>query len=276
MLERQRQQYLSALGIENYIPRRVLPGAALSNPLPDHLLQAVDYTSNEAIAHTLTTENVPVSQEEITDKLNNITEGIGNTVSPLEALVKKESEQPEKITPPTVTREQQVQTNNADAKSDTQESINFVLNSWQIGEACLVIDTRQPGAALPTDALLLNILRALGYSLVQLPQSEIIRWPLFVNQNIKADNDAAQARAMVQAYITAKTTKASIQHILLMGKSSADFSLDVSSDFSDLNGTFIESSQWAARIAVTPSLVTMLEDPLQKRVAWQALKGLIQ
>jgi hypothetical protein len=272
MLEKQRQQYLSVLGVESYVPRRILPGAAPSILIEQNLLQPVigEATNDEAVKESIATIS---SEDSSTDF-----KGSPHS-SPLDILSKApvaDEKQPEAIDKEET---EEVSTQASNDSVPSSQSISFVLNIWQINESCLVVDTREPGAALPTDRLLQNILRVIGYPLVQLPQSDIVRWPLFKSQSINANseaNSADQACAMVQAYITAKASKLSVQHILLMGEAATAYSLGTNNEFNDLQGTLVTESSWeGAKIAVTPSLVTMLQEPLQKRIAWKALKSLL-
>jgi hypothetical protein len=263
MHEQRRQYYLSTLGVESYVPRRVLSGAAPSQLLAaellqPHILDEPNETAVPAVVAAATVFDVaPVSS------INSITTPAAVFEAPVvESQVETSVSQfvsVEKI---------------EDSKPQT---ITFLLSIWRVGD-CLIVDSRQPGTALPTDKLLQNMLRAVGYPVAQLPALETIRWPLFVNKSISSDpmaNDAAQAAAMVQAYISAQQAKSPIQYLLLMGEDAVRYALNTDALWDELAGTLLTESSLGMQVLITPSLFTMLQAPLQKVIAWRALKQII-
>jgi hypothetical protein len=177
-----------------------------------------------------------------------------------------------------------------DADTNTAPAeVRFTLNVWRIREELIVIDSRQPAAALPTEKLLQNILRSVGYPLAQLPPSELLRWPLFTNKKLTSKNitnkyidqssEEEEARAMVQAYLSAQYAKAPVKALLLLGQSAVQFALTpdtgIKHFYAQHKGSQISSSPWQSQVLVAPSLVDMLHDPMQKRVTWQALQVLL-
>ena len=254
MLETQRLQYLSVLGVDNYMPRRQLVGALPSAPIAAELLATAPAPQSLPMAVKLLPEAEVIQEAAVEAPL------------PLAALAEPEAQIESPVVP-------------VSAATDTHSSVTpmaFVLSVWRI-EDCLILDSRQPGVALPTDRLLQNILRALGYALVQLPPSETLRWPLFSRQHLVIDlqQEVGQAEAMVQAYISAQHQKQPLRKLLLMGAAATRFALASADDFESLVGKLLDKSPWENQVAVTPSLVDMLQEPLQKRLAWQALRELI-
>ncbi|MFT6386964.1 MAG: hypothetical protein ACJAUP_000333 [Cellvibrionaceae bacterium] len=303
MLEQRRQQYLSLLGIDSYVPRRLLVSAAapvlLSNeqialpPIEDSVaianvgVEAVSQNSaftDQVDSPHFSPENQekaspPLSPLSVLDVLSDPVESVAvNTAvdkvmgSTLGGEVG--DSQRESVTKAVLPTE---------VSTSPSKELSFVLSVWRIRDQLLVIDSRQPGAAYPTDRLLQNILRAIGYPLAQLPSSEIIRWPLFVNNNnsktIEQQNqDAEQACAMVQAYITAQMTKLPFKTLLCMGDSAARFSLNHSPDASaesSPDNCALENNQWNIPVVTTSSLFSMLQEPLLKAAAWSALQKII-
>jgi hypothetical protein len=151
----------------------------------------------------------------------------------------------------------------------------------------MVIDSRQPGAALPTDRLLQNILRSINCHLAQLPPSELLRWPLFNYSKFKDNkfkddklsSNEDEARAMVQAYISAQCSNGTTHTILLLGKDAIRFALTIEDDidrfYEQHKGTALLQPQWKNSVLIAPSLIDMLQDPMQKRVMWNALQTLL-
>ena len=249
MLAKQRHQYLSVLGIEQYIPRFSLGGAHSSNRLQEGDLEPIDHAKIIA---------APVTQTKVT---------------------------PTKATATQAVAVSQVAKTADDATSETARGkVEFTLSVWCINPGCFVLDSRQPGTALPTNRLLQNILYAMGYPLEQLPPGETIRWPIFNNHQWV--NDVEQACAMVQAFISAKAKKVPLQKIILMGKAACHFALgdsthhDKDTDgntadyFDSVCGSQVESPLWQAPVTIIPSLDAMLQDPRQKALAWKGLKNM--
>ncbi len=300
MLEQRRQQYLSVLGIENYVPRRIAAGAASSILLSDELLQIPSITeSAEGSADIYTDAKVGVEkniQKEInaaTDTssvpdVSSLLQGLGGENKKIDGAFEATNKTERLIAASTASEKVDEIQDDISSESSERVPVNFALSVWRVSADCLVIDSREPGTALPTDRLLQNILRTIGYSVVQLPPSETIRWPVFIGDKFakkkngssmtkeQHDNEVNQARAMVQAYITAQTTKMPIKTLVVMGKNAMYYSLDEASDFAKLQGTFIEDSPWQANVIVTPSLFSMLQEPLLKEVTWAALQSIPQ
>ena len=286
MLEKQRLTYLEALGIDSYVPHRLLPGAA-----PSRLLSA-EYFSAEAVV-----EGAAVSRSDIDTSLPAVDDsnlssgqaGAGSLSAALDILnltditpaASSATTQPanEAIHQPApVNTELDDKHHNG---SDTvvasvPSPIKFSLNVWRIKGELLAIDSRQPGAALPTDRLLQNILRTVGYPMAQLPASELLRWPLFKDDTGVHNED--EARAMVQAYVSAQCAQSTTTAILLLGQDAVRFSLSIDDEigayFAQHKGTCIAQPQWNTTVLVAPSLIDMLQEPVQKAITWQALQSL--
>ena len=219
MNEVQRLTYLAHLGIDHYVSRRSLPGAA---PSVETAFVSIDPNTTE-----------PETES-----------GIDSNVTAINA---------------------------SDLPANTQaETVRFSLNCWRIDDDLLIIDSHEPGVALPTDTLLLNIVRSIGRSLTQLPKPELLRWPLF--EHDQHANDQNQAHAMVQAYIQAQTAKKPVAHLVLMGATAARFSLNEFDDWRSVEGKSFQ--QWQMTLTLIPSLADMLREPLLKSVAWGAIKRL--
>ena len=237
MIEQQRLAYLSALGIENYSPRRKLVGS-----LDSRQLVALEEQSMELSQNLLESEG--------TSNLDNKPADVDDFLIP-----------PDVPTPVEATPESP-----DNKKHDVKESsiVRFTLSVWLIEKKLLIIDSRMPGEALPTDRLLQNILWRVGFKLPQLPSMDILRWPLFKGN--QSSNDAQEAQAMVQAYINVQCQYDSLEQIWLMGNDARQFSIgDIDSD---LSSTFKEG----VKILSVPSLAELLKSPLKKAILWKALQ----
>jgi hypothetical protein len=285
MLERRRQQYLSILEIDNYFPKRILPGAPAVELLSDEHFQVTSPNLQSVDQHQTTIDSSENNTAlEISAESDGIiaeglkladSQGPVDSPSPLiDSLLKEETD-----TPIEASESEHSLQKIADSETVEHSALNFVLTVWRINDECLIFDTRETGTALPTDRLLQNILRAIGLPLAQLPKSELIRWPLFSNQSFKKSSDVNekdQARAMVHAFIHAQLSRAPVNTILLMGEQAASFALDETKEFSEVQGEVSNENIWKTKVVVTPSLHSMLQDPLLKKVAWKALRQIAQ
>jgi len=325
MLEKHRLTYLDALGIENYMPRYQLENALPSQLLSNDALREPTAFSTADIQDSSTSNNSvavdDISHHDIPQNtsLNSSHEAQGDStvseaISPVVAdvmsslgiapktnsSVDPSSSSISAEAPNTATSTQQ-ESSLLSAKSATiQQDVRFSLNIWRIKNDILVIDSREPAAALPTEKLLQNILRSIGFPLAQLPSSDLLRWPLFSSKklshkkysgkkvtnkqssetNVNQSSEEDEARAMVQAYVSAQCSRAPINTLLLLGKSAASFALtpasneDADTFYEQHKGTSVDTSLWDAKVLVAPSLVDMLHEPMQKKLTWQALQTL--
>jgi hypothetical protein len=328
VLEHRRQHYLSLLGIDNYVPTRLLANAAPSLLLPDELLidpallssvatQSVA-PSNDVSVHSGTAIAAVVDSSSVETSVD--TSGVDTTAAAAaSSRAGLEQELLAKATPQPIqkmgadngaqTTEKRKQTNLssvADQSTSTsvQRLVKFVFSVWRVKDI-LILDIRKVREALPTDYLLQNILRSVGYDVAQLPASESLRWPLFDNKRFDnkgfdnkdstnigstanstaADkmalnaeqykNDSAQASAMVQAYISAQHSKSPLKYLFLMGEEATTFTLDSVINFADYNGSAISTKFLEdVQCLIMPSLYSMLQEPSSKRIAWSALASM--
>jgi hypothetical protein len=330
MLEHRRQHYLSLLGIENYVPTRILTAAAPSVLLPDELLidpallshdsiqtQFIIPDDNESADESASSEvHIPatssVDEAVITNAavVDSLVATLGSPRALLEEELLAQASDQSKPKAPVDTDGQTTETltHIIDANQSTSHTvlgpIKFVFSVWRVKDI-LILDMHKVREALPTDHLLQNILRSVGYSVAQLPASESLRWPLFNNKkftnkkfttknvankqldnkNTTTDplslsaeqykNDSEQASAMVQAYISAQHSKLPLKYLFLMGEETSTFSLNDAIDFADCNGTALFSTFWEdVQCLLMPSLYSMLQDPASKRIAWNALQSM--
>lgn len=155
------------------------------------------------------------------------------------------------------------------------EAVKFTLSIWRLDDY-LIVDQRDSSKALPTEKLLLNMLKAIKLPLANLPKVQVLRWPML--EGGIADESAEAARDMLSAFFDTGTTEHKIW--LLMGEA-AQIALTESDSpvaagkvlgLEDLDSRFRGSVP--IQVAILPSLVDMLTDPALKAAAWRALKQL--
>ena len=244
MNKQQRLAYLNHLGIDSYVSRKPLPGAAPSIVQPVRLDKAVTTEDKEQPEQ----QTIPSPYEPTSSNSTEARIGIDVAIDQTDHTNK--------------TADVAIQSPSAE--------IRFSLHCWRINDDLLVLDSHEPGSALPTDTLLLNIIRSIGHPLIQLPHSELLRWPMFSDDQHADDKD--QARAMVQAYVQAQVSTKPAKHLLLMGADAAQFTLNRFDDWQSVEGKTIQ--QWEMTLISVPSLANMLREPLLKRITWRVIKSL--
>lgn len=237
MNELQRTEYLEALGVTSYMPRFLLPLA----PPPRRARLPLAPGPERAVADP-SPEAPPRPSGRRPDSA--LPRDIG-------ALTEQ------------VTAAPALQPQPAEIAAPSAQVAPFILSCWWLGEELLAVDSREPGVALPVEALFDNILRALNWQ--QLPRErDRLRWPLAENRFGPAA-DAADARDTCASWLTAACARRPVKSIWLMGRQARDFCAPVplAAPVTDWNGV---------RILAMPSLTQLLQQPLRKRELWQLLQ----
>jgi len=268
--ELQRAEYLSALGVPSYMPRFVLPLAppprqarlpvaeaqSTANPLPQSAAQIraalapAEPQSQPAAAAVppagIKSVAAPSAQPEIAPE---VARQVGELVRDTRPVPQQAPAPVTELAPP------------------AQPVEPFVLSCWWLGDALLAVDSREPGAALPVEALFNNIVRALDWQ--DLPRErDRLRWPLAENRFGPAAS-AAEARDTCSSWLEAASARRPVKSIWLMGQQAREYCAPVPLDPSaepplgDWNGV---------RIVAMPSLSELLREPQRKRGLWRLLQ----
>jgi hypothetical protein len=273
MNESLRQHYLQALGIESYVPRWVLPGAAES-PL---LVPEPDEPDAEAVP--------PLAAE---------SEARAPESAPPAVVKSGAGELLKQAVAPQRSGRKPVDADNA-PKAQVHQ---FALNYWRVGADIAVLDSRQAGAALPTEQLLLNIGAALDIPHLSLAPATAINWPPPGAATTTADpgQSVSESRAMLQAFLAAQHEKQPLRAALLMGAaavyhglSEAELGEASPSDRAALtrilgqrfalslrHGASEAAPVQEVEAIALPGLAAMLKNPTLKAGVWKALKHLRQ
>ncbi len=264
MKENHRQAYLSALNIDNYMPRWILPGAPVST---ECLWEVVSADAEQTTGNTeFAVEQTP---SEKTAVASNTT--AADTLGQLKEVAGKQVAKPEtdaaqvKLSAQVLLKQQQ----------SVAPAARYSLTLWQISESLMVLDSRQSELALPTDALLQNILRSVAIS-GSLPKADILRWPL--TQSAVVDSGIQQAREHLATLLGAKFSGAAAPSLWTMGDTAAHYVLTQEQQYESLLGQCIAfQNEWFGSaeltVCVLPSLVEMLQTPTTKKIAWQGLQA---
>lgn len=261
MNEIQRMQYLSALDVDSYMPRFILPNAAEAKLCQLPIATAASTAVNDAPAevnHQSRSASFTPSNDAIkaaADVLASLGDAAKSTAKPSPKVAEKPAEQPD----PTLT-----------TTVESTDAIDaFSLSLHRIG-TLLVIDTRHIEMPLPTDRLLANIALALGYKPQDQAVAEILNWPF------SADNtamDAESARIDLQAFLDGRLLNSNIDTLLLLGVSAAKYILPENSEYTANLYKKIDLSDFSVKALVAPSLNELLQNPALKESLWQVLRG---
>lgn len=290
MTEQLRQHYLKALGIESYLPRWVLPGAAAS-PACDLPIEEEEQAETESSPVAVDVERVTAA-------------ALAGNAADVRARDEKTPFSDNLFGETKKARASQRPAPTALARPTPQH--RFTLSAWRIAQSVMVLDSRQLQLALPVEQLLLNMSRALGLAQSGLPRGELLRWPLLENSTDNVAQSVEQARGMVHAYLAAQHDKQPVDTVLLMGRDAARHALSAA-DFDSVDQAFVEpsithllgktfyvprgevvpggqslegntetggSETAALRAIVLPSLVALLQKPSLKALVWKAIKPL--
>jgi len=280
MNEVQRMQYLDALGIDSFMPRRILPNApvmSLCEPVTSGATTAPVETGSAA------KENLPIAASQAGTPVAAMQSAAEPKAIPAVSAIESV---PAKVAPAVL---EQVATVTEQVKAEPKATKTvvptprFSLSLWQVGEQLLVIDSRQPQQALPTESLLSNILLALGFPAGPLPSAHVVRWPIMENRF--ESQGADEARGMLSALISARLETQPANHVLLMGEEACHYILpgdqlaDTQAEsLTKLQGRLLAVPELAAGlpVIVVPSLTAMLQEPELKAITWQAIQPLRQ
>lgn len=254
MNEYQRQAYLSALGVENYMPKWCLVGA------PQSIACVLPYCSIfEAPVNSITS-----TAEKLFDQLNT---SVGATPLPTGPLVVADVLR--ELAGPK--RSISSENNNASLiqAASVEVSEPFALSIWRPKQGLLIVDSRNARQALPTELLLSNILRAVFGGTLVTGQEDVLRWPLVENTAVsRTENDARNA---LQVWLEVEIEQRPVNHMLLFGAKAAQHFLPQDVSYSEHLWCWSSESSGNLQKLVAPSLVELLQQPLLKHNLWQSL-----
>ena len=256
--ELQRQTYLSALGVDTYMPRWHLPFA----PVSVACLLPAAVVSDEAPAAI---HFSPISSDIIAPQAPSLSAEGGAT--PINSLISDffETKKVSKIESPS---RQAVAPLVAAAPLQTIAA--FSLSVWRPIEGLMIVDSRNTQLALPTDALLKNIFRHLHPQLAANFKEEVLRCPMIENSFAKRTAD--DARAELQTWLSVQCEIRPFQYLWLMGENAVKYLL---ADAGDMQDKYWQSSAIAdssVQALLLPSLNELLMNPLLKKSLFSALR----
>lgn len=248
MNELQRMQYLDALGVDTYMPRYTLPlggDSRLCMPVP--VVRRVAVSEGPA----------PVVDGAVESSSSAMVQAL---LEPAQAAPANDGVKDNPSLPNPV----------ADfTEPSAVSAVSFSLSIWVVSE-CLIVDSRRQGSGLPTDALLANMVRAMGWQVSG--AAEVFRWPM---EEMPTLVDAASAKDVLQSLFDVKVETAAVSRCLLMGEDALNYCSNADGFANHLGGA-VDTLYEGLQACVIPSLESMLMDPKQKAIAWKALQQWVQ
>ena len=252
MHELNRQAYLSAFGIENYMPRLRLPIAP--EPLAC-MLPTVAFTSAKLADQGLAGQEFVAPEAGV------------QAISPVATLgVLADLVEPKNMSskaPASVNAAAILQQLEAPAKALALAP--FTLSVWRPASGFLIVDSRNTRLALPTEILLSNLLRVLLKSPQLKVAEEVLSWPMVENRFVS--RTASDARNELQTWLAVEAELRPIKRLWLMGENAARYFCD------GLNNP--QDSYWQTlkldtqlEALILPSLNELLQQPLLKAKLW--------
>lgn len=255
MNELQRQAYLSALGIENYMPRWRMPFAPQPIACVLPVIEVEDLNSSaSAITAALITETPsavsPVGSPLAIDVLANldIRQKPPAPVNATSILQQLEDKKPNVVAP-------------------------FSLSVWRPLPGMLIIDSRNTTLALPTDLLLHNILRSLEPTEKFNLEEEVLRWPMIENRFVSRTD--VDARNELQTWLAVENELRPISRLWLLGDNAGKYFIAADTSAIEsrwqkraINGLPAQSQVTALLL---PSLNELLQHPQDKARLWALL-----
>ncbi len=288
MNERQRMQYLEVMGIDTFVPRFLLSGAKVSGvcELPV-ITESITPEPNKALASLGFTKGV----------VSNVDASLQPAIETGNAGARSESSGLERVSIAGIisSKAEQVQEKREEGQSKAdnnktdkpaldlkslisvqvpKEQVRFSLALWHVGNL-QAIDSRKQGDALPTDALLTNILRSFDCLESHLPKVEILHWPMVETAQ---ENGWGAAKEMVHGFLDGRLMAKPVSHILLFGQDAYQSVLGEASGVEADDTSFLKAQYTAVHVEafdataiILPSLADILRQPSSKLDVWHSL-----
>ena len=247
MNSQQRNWYLGALGVVRYIPR---DSADVVDELPAPEQPGVEVAVKQSISGSVTLSPLSTTDPEST------------------ATAKPDELQRTKATAGPAISGKNAPTTDASDDTNDNKAVQFRLAFWQPSDQLTVLSSMPPRIR-PSQAqhgMLANLLRAIHQLPGELPQVELLDWPLSPG----GDSSLRGARELLSAFLDVKSQLRSFQYVLLMGEMVANLA---QSDRLLPVGAKVPLSCNAQGI-VTHSLYDMDRDTSLKKPTWEAIRFL--
>ena len=270
MNELQRQVYLSALGVDTYMPRWHLPFAPVSVACELPKFAHAENVTNEKIFNesNFSAANSPVNITSLISPSlkHNVVDG---QVTPINSLIKDiiTSKKPNKseslVSQPVAAL--------SESKSVFEPAIEaFSLSVWRPIEDMMIVDSRNNKLALPTDALLKNVFRQMFPQIPATFKEEVLRCPMIENSFTKRTAD--DARAELQTWLSVQCEIKPVKYLWLMGANAFMYLIANDNDKQQNLWHSISLVGTNVQALILPSLNELLIDPALKKYFFSAIR----
>lgn len=298
-----RHEYLDAMGITSWLPRRQLQAA---RPTPDWVFefcwpeQAPAGTAQSSGGPTASRAAQPAAAQAMVSpeasraaakqaraELNASLSGesLQSVKTPVESAPTAEQAESAAVasadvalTPVPPSEPEYVSAAELDTPVDKSEQAPFKLSFMSYGD-CLVIDSLPPHArqsASQADThqqiLLDKILRSIGLQGGTVANYYMLPWPMFASKSL--DQGPEQARMTVQHKLKKTLEKQPVPVVLLLGQAAAQMVLERSEPLEQLRGMLF-SLRSDVKTLASASLTEMMTVPGCKREVWSDLQPLL-
>lgn len=266
MNELQRQTYLSALGVDTYMPRWHLPAAPVSvacaiPAFVSDVQSSAKFAESAAESSIASVQPHSIQKSPVADLSVNSAAPIGNLIGDI-FETKKIAKPVNKVTSAADILAQ------LETKPVTIEP--FSLSIWRPLDGVMVVDSRNTKLALPTELFLNNILRTMFYGQPIKTQEEVLRWPMI--ENSFAKRTIADARNELQTWLSVQHEIRPIRYLWLMGENAATFLLADSATYNASLYSVTALAESSIQTVILPSLNELLQKPTAKQHVYSALR----
>jgi hypothetical protein len=271
MNELQRQMYLSALGIETYMPRWHLPFSPISMACKSVAIASAHHNEQNTIFVTPTVKNIALENLSPLQALHSQTfdsQPLTNSITPINNLMS------ELFATKKIVNADIVKSSAADMKAQVNSAASitaFSLSIWRPMDEVMIIDSRNTQLALPTELFLQNILRNQFQKKKLDLKNEVVRWPMVENSLTKHTVD--DARTGLQTWLSVQHEVRPVKFLWLMGANSATYFLPPDAVRNNCLWQAAALVDCSVAALILPSLNELLQQPLQKKQLYSALKN---
>ena len=258
MNELNRQAYLAALGLENYMPRWRLPEAPepYACVLPE--IQIVQAPANSEV-QSVSTAVASLERQFVSPASKGIAEDV---LAAFSAPAQKPDKSPVGFDAASIL----AQLEKPKAAPKIQP---FSLSLWRPEPGFLIIDERNTQLALPTELFLSNMLRACFGIAKSALGEDVLRWPMIENSFVSRTE--IDARTELQTWLAVENELRPIARLWLMGHNASRYLLPEATDLDAVEWDLWTLAAPGIKALILPSLNQLLQQPLLKAKLWASL-----
>jgi len=293
--EHRRLQYLEAIGIDTYVPRWLLPNAPAAQlcdlPSPEELhasaeagtevgtkLAASAFAKDSANASKAARQHLDTQDTHSTAVREAVSsEAVSSLSKSLSSVLDDLSSTSPRARPTSLTEKQNGDVNaeiedqsaSGDERAAEVERVRFQLGLWITDTSIQVVDSREPGDALPTAALLQNMLIACGLMKTHLPAMGALVFP--VAGTPEDEQGWSDAFSTMSDFFKFRFKAKPASAMIVCGEDAAKSVVGPDVDYQATLFTCLPIERLGLDAIILPSLRDFLYKPELKSSIWHAL-----